>query len=209
MDIHIFGGKMVIEDNIDTAYINYKEFITKNGDLITDERGDKLYQIPYYNIQFHNQFIESGNVQSIAIPRNTEFNYDGLRYYCNQLLNPYKGDFIYTYGNRLRSYFNVDQLETMIKHLKSNKSSRRAIASTIDPLKDNIESDIPCLQHIQIAIYDNKLIMYVLFRSNDIRYAFVPNMFGLFELHLHLARKIGINAGDFYYTCYNPHWKLK
>ena len=46
MDIHIFGGKMVIEDNIDTAYINYKEFIMKNGDLITDERGDKLYQIP-------------------------------------------------------------------------------------------------------------------------------------------------------------------
>lgn len=209
MNVKFFGEKMVIEDNIDNAYTNYKEFIIKNGDLITDERGDKLYQIPYYNIKFHNQFIQSGNVQSLAIPKNTEFNYDSLRFYCNQLLNPYREDFVYTYGNRLRSYFNVDQLEAMIKHLKSNKSSRRAIASTIDPLKDNIESDIPCLQHIQITIYDNKLNMYVLFRSNDIKYAFVPNMFGLFNLHLHLARKLGINAGDFYYTCYNPHWKIK
>ena len=200
---------MIIEESIDKAFEHYRDFIKENGELIIDERGDKLYQIPYYNIRFHNQFLESGQVQSISIPKNTDFNYDGLRFYCNQLLNPYKEDFIYTYGNRLRSYFSVDQLHKMVEHLSSNKHSRRAIASTIDPLKDNIESDIPCLQHIQVAVYDGELVMYVLFRSNDIKYAFVPNMFGLFNLHLHLARKLGVKAGDFYYTCYNPHWKLK
>lgn len=200
---------MITEENIDKAFEHYRDFIKDNGELITDERGDKLYQIPYYNVRFHNQFLESGQVQSISIPKNTDFNYDGLRFYCNQLLNPYKEDFVYTYGNRLRSYFNVDQLQKMVEHLLSNKYSRRAIASTIDPLRDNIVSEIPCLQHIQLTIYDDKLVMYVLFRSNDIKYAFVPNMFGLFNLHVHLARKLGVKAGDFYYTCYNPHWKLK
>lgn len=196
-------------NSIDKSYEQYKKDLITFGYQKKDQRNDIVYQLPYYNILFHNQFIQSGNVQSLTIPKNTEFNYDSLRFYCNQLLNPYREDFVYTYGNRLRSYFNVDQLEYMIRHLKSNKTSRRAIASTIDPLRDNIESDIPCLQHIQLTVYGDKLVMYVLFRSNDIKYAFVPNMFGLFNLHLHLARKLGIKAGDFYYTCYNPHWKLK
>lgn len=194
--------------NIDGAYEDYKKYILNNGELKVDERGDKLYQIPYYNIRFHEWYKNVGGMDIVPIPKHSPFNYESLQDYSNQLLDPHLNGFKYTYGNRLRDYFSIDQIEAMIEHVNKNINTRRAVAVTIDPKVDNIEEDIPCLQEIQVNVYDNHLLMEVLFRSNDIRYAFISNIYGLMNLQLYISYELGIPAGDMYYTCHNPHWKI-
>lgn len=200
---------MIIEHSIDEAYLDYKKYLVNKGELKTDERGDKVYQIPYYNIIFMDWYNNIGGMDIVPVPKKTGFNFESLQDYSNQLLDHELHGFVYTYGNRLREYFSIDQIESMMKHIDKDIDSRRAVAITIDPSIDNYEDDIPCLQHLAINVYDNHLIMEVLFRSNDIKYAFVPNMYALMNLQLYMGHELGITAGDMYYTCYNPHWKLK
>ena len=51
--------------------------------------------------------------------------------------------------------------------------------------------------------------MGVVFRSNDIKYAFSSNMYALFNVQLYLSKQLNIPIGKFYYVCFDPHWKLK
>lgn len=196
-------------NSIDKSYEQYKKDLITFGYQKKDQRDDLVYQLPYYYIRFYDWYLNIGSEEFIPIPKYSNFNYKALQEYSKQLLNPELSGFVYTYGNRLRSYFNIDQIQYMINNIKNNENTRRAIAITVDPLRDNIESDIPCLQEIQITIYDKSLYMNVLFRSNDIKYAFIDNIYGLMNLQLYLSHKIGYKAGDLNYTCYNPHWKLK
>ena len=210
---------MKIYSSIDNAYEDYGKYIRENGELRTDERGDILYQIPFYHIEFEYFTSHAGTIEYMTFPKHTHLNKEALREYREQFEDPNEQGFVYTYGNRLRHHFMrwydsesatyVDQIDYIIKKIQHNPSTRRAVAVTLDPAIDDFIDDIPCLQHIQLSVYDKKLCMYVLFRSNDIRYAFVPNMYGLMSLHLDLAHKLGYNVGRFYYTSYNPHWKLK
>ena len=47
--------------------------------------------------------------------------------------------------------------------------------------------------------------MSVVFRSNDIDTAFVPNMYGLHNLHKMFCEQTGYGVGEFYYTAHNIH----
>ena len=61
--------------------------------------------------------------------------------YAYQVLNPVRNydkstSFSYTYGGRLRDFNGVDQLNVLVDRLTSSKSSRRAVVSFYDPVKD-------------------------------------------------------------------------
>lgn len=106
--------------------------------------------------------------------------------YAGQLMNPDKGGFAYTYGNRFRAYdytnddFVVDQLTVVLQMLIENPTTRRAIMHTWQVDRDLIRSkEVPCIQTVQFFIRDGMLDVVVYIRSNDILMAYGANMYGI------------------------------
>lgn len=192
---------------IDEAYEYLKKICEEEGSLIVDERNDKLYQIPFISLTFTEEIHQKvGNIYNIKIPDGVNPNM--LSNYTKQLQNGNIGDFVYTYGHRFMTYFNVNQYEYMIKKLRENKHSRRAVAITIDPRKDTQENEIPCLQLIKCSIVNNKLVMSVVFRSNDISLAFKYNMFALLNVQQYISKELGIEPSEFNYVGFDVHYRI-
>lgn len=194
---------------IDDAYKDYKKLLIENGELIEDQRGDKVYQLSFHTLIFDKHINNIGGVYNVPIPTSSKISTEGIEQYANQLLDGNIHDFVYTYGNRLIEYFNINQYDVMVDRLHEDSNSRRAVAVTYDPKSDNDMEDIPCLMMIKLTISKNKLDMGVVFRSNDIKYAFSSNMYALFNVQLYLSKQLNIPIGKFYYVCFDPHWKLK
>ena len=107
--------------------------------------------------------------------------------------------FVYTYPNRIfnlvdKSGFMVNQFSLMLNRLLAVREkegeleywsgSNRAVANIYSAPHDCDENDIPCLNFLQCTIRDNKLILHVMFRSNDLFGAWVGNMYFLSYLGL-------------------------
>lgn len=77
------------------------------------------------------------------------------------------------YGLRLRSWNGVDQLAEIVKLLRRDPLSRRAVASIYDPERDFVESrDIPCNNWLHFLMRDGHLDLHVAARSTDIWWGF-------------------------------------
>lgn len=114
-----------------------------------------------------------------------------LQTYGEHLILGSEAVFDYDYHTRLFRYkaggpiIETDQLAEVVKILAARPDSRRAIAITWDVKQDGlarVTASVPCLQWIQFLVRDGKLQMKVLFRSNDILSALLPNMIALAAL---------------------------
>lgn len=77
------------------------------------------------------------------------------------------------YGPRLRNWNGVDQLAEIVKILRKDPLSRRAVASIYDPGRDFVESrDIPCNNWLHFIMRDGRLDLHVAARSTDIWWGF-------------------------------------
>ena len=113
--------------------------------------------------------------------------------------------FIYTYSERLQNYNDINQLDVIINRLNKNINSNRAIAVTYNPMVDMNRQDIPCLQLIQALVRNNKLILSVYFRSNDLYGAFPSNMMFLTYLGMKIANELGVKFDYIDYHCSSLH----
>ena len=110
-----------------------------------------------------------------------------------------RGNWSYTYHDRF-----AGQIEDVIEELKRNRYTRRA-CMTIRLPEDIQSNDPPCLQHIQFFVRENKLDMYVLFRSNDAVKATYMNAFALIELQKVVAGAIGVDVGSYVHRANSFH----
>ena len=83
--------------------------------------------------------------------------------------------------------------------------SNRAVAVTFNPFIDNERDDIPCLQLIQALVRNDKLILSVYFRSNDLYGAFPSNMMFLTYLGMKIANELGVQFDYIDYHCSSLH----
>ena len=113
--------------------------------------------------------------------------------------------FIYTYSERLQNYNDINQLDVIINRLNKNINSNRAIAVTYNPMVDMNRQDIPCLQVIQALVRNDKLILSVYFRSNDLYGAFPSNMMFLTYLGMKIANELGVQFDYIDYHCSSLH----
>ena len=107
--------------------------------------------------------------------------------------------FVYTYPERLYNMNSVDrennqdhynQIDVIVNRLKNYPGSNRAVATLYQVGLDKDEQHIPCLNWIQCTIRDNKLILHVIFRSNDLWNAFPSNMLFLNYLGLKIVNEL-------------------
>jgi thymidylate synthase len=116
----------------------------------------------------------------------------------------------YTYNSRI-----MTQYDFIIRELKRNPSSRRAVIDVRDWKYDSKDgNDSPaCLQNLQYFIRNNKLDCCVLFRSNDLPEATFFNAFALIKLQEEIASELGVEVGSYTHRansmhCYEKDFKL-
>jgi thymidylate synthase len=105
------------------------------------------------------------------------------------------GDHSYTYGNRLRAYFDRDQIEMMINQLRKAPHTRRAIATLWDPRTDPERDTPPCLTQVVANIADDRLFISYTARSQDIYAAWPLNTFGILSIQYQIASELGLSPG--------------
>lgn len=77
------------------------------------------------------------------------------------------------YGPRLRNWNGTDQLAEIVRILREDPPSRRAVVSIYDPDRDFVASrDIPCNNWLHFLIRNGQLDLHVAARSTDIWWGF-------------------------------------
>lgn len=129
-----------------------------------------------------------------------------LKRYAKEYLDPDKGRFDYTYGERLVNWTAqslaeggnaINQIEQIvIPQLQKNRQTRRAIATTLNPEKDIKIENTPCMILDQFIIRQEKLHVTTYFRSHDIFGAALANWFAITKLMEIVAKKLKIEVGS-------------
>lgn len=116
---------------------------------------------------------------------------DYLKTYIPQILDdaPCQVGVKYSYGQRLRSWFQRDQVEQVINKLVNEIDAASAVMSLWD-VKDHETGGSPCLNHIWVRVVDMELSLTAVFRSNDMFSAWPANAMGLRALQIHIKNEI-------------------
>ena len=101
----------------------------------------------------------------------------------------------YTYGQRLRTHFGIDQVEAIINKLCRELVSRSATAILWDPVVDNTKGGSPCLNHIWVRVVDEKLYLTATIRSNDMFEGWPENAFSLRKLQELIRTEVNKRTG--------------
>jgi len=111
-----------------------------------------------------------------------------------------RGNWAYTYHSRME-----EQLPFIVRELRRNPDSRRAVIDVRDWRKDSESDDPACLQHIQYFVRGGKLHSKVLFRSNDACKATFMNAFALIMLQKRIADELGLPMGSYTHRANSFH----
>ncbi len=135
--------------------------------------------------------------------RDVEF----LRQFSEQAANLIEGQS--SYGYRWRSHFGVDQLYKLIRLLREDPTTRRAVIAMWDPATDlgsNLK-DIPCNDTIQFSLRRNGYLdMQVFCRSNDMIWgAYGANAVHMSMLQEYVASMLGARMGYYWQISCNFH----
>lgn len=166
----------IIQNDPKSAYLEAVERVLRNGYHVVDERGDSTKEVLNLHTTITNHLPT--NVLSDN-PKGSVWNKERLVTYCKQVCMDNNDGFVYTYGERL-NYEN--QLESIVDRLNNCPESRRAVATTWQPIKDTKNEDVPCLMMVDFKIRDNLLYTTAVWRSHDIYGAYYPNLVGLYTL---------------------------
>ncbi len=143
---------------------------------------------------------------AFTVPEDYPMDEGAVREYENQLLDPERHGFEYTYGNRLRRHFNVDQVRRLIERLRSAPETRRAVAVTWDPTRDLTEEEVPCLVTVQLqSDGEDGLELHAFYRSWDVGKALVANVIALRRLQEHVADRVGLSPTTITVYASNAH----
>ena len=182
------------------------------------ERGE-LSPVPDYNTNQKELSMTMVVAEPLAEPMISKLfigGYRELEQYRQEMLDGIldfeieKGNWAYTYHSRM-----AEQLPFILRELRRNPSSRRAVVDVRDWKHDAAEGNEnpACLQHLQFFIRDGKLHLKVLFRSNDACKAAYMNAFALIMLQQRLAAQLGVGMGTYThransYHCYERDFPL-
>lgn len=183
--------------DLNELWVNGLSHIITHGDEVINERGSKVLE--YCSILSEIPIKKIGGVPT-AYPLKDS----AVKEYENAMINPKKNGFTYTYGNRFREFFGVDQIECVIEKLKTG-NTRRAYMTTWDPERDLYESEVPCLVGISFQNSGNRLFVSGVWRSHDFYGAFPANLIALRKMCGYVSRETNIPMGLLNVLSINAH----
>jgi thymidylate synthase len=130
------------------------------------------------------------------------FNLAKFHGYQQRILDPIKpADLGYTYGNRLRGYFEhngalVDSLLIAGDRLREKPDSRHAYISLWDNSRDLPEgSDTPCFVTAFFRKFEGKLTLTATFRAHNAMEAWPENLYGLIAIQRFVCERANMEPG--------------
>ena len=112
------------------------------------------------------------------------------------------------YGDRLRSWRDLDQLDNVIRMLKDPEgvTTRRAVIQLFDAtdISERFAS-IPCTCTLQFLARDGLLHLFVAMRSNDAYVGLPHDIFAFTMLQELVARTVGLELGDYKHCAGSLH----
>lgn len=130
-----------------------------------------------------------------------------FRAYQQKILDPALPEGIsYTYGNRLRGFFDpvhgtADTLETAAALLAADVETRGAYISLWDTGHDLVlpeeedERSRPCLTTLFFRKWEERLSLTATYRAHNLLTAWLENVYGLMAIQKHVAARAGIAPG--------------
>ena len=101
-------------------------------------------------------------------------------------------------------------LQNVISKLKSDRFSRQAFFPIFHFDDTTINSkDIPCSIGLQFFIRDNKLILNVFMRSNDIFKGFIYDVFKFTMIQEYLASILNVELGEYVHSVGSMHYYIE
>ncbi len=128
-------------------------------------------------------------------------------YYPQVLSSQHPEGTSYSYGQRLRDYEGMDQIQVMIDRLKQNRNSKRMYATTWKVLIDTPDTgeDVPCLTQINGGVQADRFFLTAHFRSQDMFGAWPLNAFAVRKLQALIAGEVGIALGPLTVITHSAH----
>lgn len=110
------------------------------------------------------------------------------------------------YGPRLFNlHGKIDQMANVIKLLKGNQATRRAVLQIFDGEDLVGHKEVPCTCTLQFIIRQGKLHMVTFIRSNDAYKGLPHDIFAFTMLQEIIARSISVDLGDYYHSVGSLH----
>ena len=111
------------------------------------------------------------------------------------------------YGYLLQEKFGFNQIDTIIRLLKMDSDTRRAVLNLNYANKSVITTkDEPCTVCIQFFIRNNKLHTTVYMRSNDLYTGFPYDILFFTELTKYIASRLNIETGEYTHIVGSLHF---
>lgn len=98
-----------------------------------------------------------------------------------------------------------NQLEYIVETLRKDPESRRVMSEIWVPTELDKMALTPCVHLTQWSIHDNKLILEIRIRSNDVALGTLSNIIQYQVLQLLIAKELNIDAGDMIVSIHNAH----
>jgi len=110
------------------------------------------------------------------------------------------------YGDIILKRHGFNQVDTIIRLLKKDPLSRRAVINFNVPNPNVINTkDEICTVALQFLIRNGKLNAYGLMRSNDVWFGLPYDVIFFTELQKYIARKLGVDCGTYTHTANSLH----
>jgi thymidylate synthase len=110
-------------------------------------------------------------------------------------------DLVYTYGNRMRGYFQVDGasidgLGVMIDRMREDPESRHAYMTLWDNSTNLVTGEhCPCLVSIFFRRFEERLTLTATFRTHNAMDAWLENVYGLMAIQQYVAAGVNVQPG--------------
>lgn len=120
--------------------------------------------------------------------------------YQKEIMNPEPpiDDTSYTYGNRIRRYFdNIDSLQECINRINEDHQDRQCFVSLWDTNKDLAGGvSNPCLVSLYFRVFEDKMNLTASFRTHNALDAWLENFYGLMMVLNYVSKKTGLESGS-------------
>jgi thymidylate synthase len=157
---------------------------------------ESQYGIPQRELLNILAVVTDENPDSPHLPEYLPLSQESLRSYIPSIIEDAPADEMsYTYGNRLRGYFGLDQVDAMVERLRQAPYSRRAMATLWDPHSDPDRDTPPCLTQVVLSVVNGRLFLTYTARSQDIFAAWPQNTLAMRMLQARVANALGLTLG--------------
>lgn len=220
------------ENSIAIAWREALAKIYQSQNVVVDQRGDKMMTFYNLGVTVDHPLDRLDLLEKLNKDKLSYYNLQYLDQYADQLLNgpkPSENPHEYNYHDRLTKRWSrlsknwyvsqidteitettyLNQINQIIKLLKKNPNTRRAVAVTWIPSVDLFKEDVPCMDWLVfMPLLDDVLGLSAGFRSHDFYGAVVPNWYGLARLLQSVAKAAGKRMGPVTTFSANAHFNM-